>query len=170
MKLWRAAFLALALLLFSPWLRAEPVAEHELKAGYLYNFVLHTEWPAWSRANLNICILDDGPLGEAMSRYDHQRVHGMRLVIARLSSLLPIRQCQLLYVPASHQASLRRIAGDLAGLPVLTVSDQADDAESALVLRLEGARLVYEINLPAFQRAGLKPRETLLGLASKIRK
>jgi hypothetical protein len=166
----RAALFAASLQLFSPLLRAEAVAEHELRAGYLYNFVLHTEWPAWSRANLNICILDDAALGEAMSLYEHHRVQGMRLVIARLSSLLPIRQCQLLYVPASRQASLRRIAADLAGLPVLTVSDSVDDGESALSLRLEGQRLVYEVNLPAFQRAGLKPRETLLGLAHKVRK
>lgn len=168
--MWTWRLLLLMLMMFSLSARAEPVAEHDLKAGYLYNFVVHTEWPEWSRANLNICILDDALLGDAMSRFDHNRMQGMRIVIARLSSLLPIRQCQLVYVPASRQSSLMRIREELAGLPVLTVSEVAGDNESAIVLSLNGNRLVYSLNLPAFQRAGLKPSDLLRGLAGKVRK
>ncbi|MDD2883927.1 MAG: YfiR family protein [Dechloromonas sp.] len=150
--------------------QADPVSEHDLKAGYLYNFVLHTEWPVWSRANFNVCILDDEDLGEAMARLDSKRVHGMRIVVARLSSLLPIQQCQLLYLPARRQSSLPRIAAELANSTVLTVSEVPNDHDSAIVLGLNDNRLVYDLNLSAFQRAGLKPRDVLLGLAQKVRK
>ena len=91
-------------------------------------------------------------------------------MVARLTSLVAIRQCQVLYLPGKQHANLRRIQSELGELPVLTVGEAGSEAEVGVVLRLEGARLVFDLNLAAFQRAGLKPQETLVRLARNVRK
>lgn len=151
-------------------LRAEPVSEYDMKAIYLYNFASYTEWPFWGRANFNFCVLGDDELGNALSRLESKKINGMRVVVARLTSLVAIRQCQVLYLPGKQHANLRRIQSELGELPVLTVGEAGSEAEVGVVLRLEGARLVFDLNLGAFQRAGLKPQETLVRLARNVRK
>lgn len=150
--------------------RAEPVSEYDMKATYLYNFARYTDWPFQSRANFNLCVLGDDELGAALSRLELDRIAGMRVVVARLSSLVAIRQCQMLYLPAHQSAAIRRIRAELADLPVLTVGEPGSEGEVAITLRLQGARLVFDINQPLFERSGLRPQETLLRLARQVRR
>ncbi len=161
--------LLVALCLSGP-LRAEPVGEYDLKAAYLFNLARYTDWPEMNRANFNFCILGDEELGRAMLRYDERRIREMRVVIARISSITPIRQCQLLYVGGRELASLGKIHSMLGELPVLTVADFPATPQVGIAIALEENRLVFDLNMEHWNKAGLKPQLTLVRLARAVRK
>ena len=147
---------------------AQTVSEHDMKAAYLFNFARFTEWPANERANFNICILGDEDLGRAMRKYEERRISDQRVVIARLNSMTPIRQCNLLFVGAGELPNLAKINAHLGELPVLTVTDRP--APVGIVMSLESERLVFDVNLEYSQKARLKHHSSVLRLARNIRK
>lgn len=157
----------LFMLFWMPGALAEPVSEHEMKAVYLYNFAAQTVWPEMQRANFNFCTVGDEEVGLALTRFDARRMHQQRIVIARLSSLVAIRQCQLLYVPARQAHHWPAIVEKLGDLPVLTVSD-APAIKAAIGLSLEDKRLVFDLRLERFRQAGLQPGPTLKKLARAV--
>lgn len=149
---------------------AQTVSEHEMKAAYLYNFTRFIDWPADERANFNLCLLGEVELGEAMRKYEGRRIKDQRLVIARLSTMSPVRQCSLLFVGSSQLSSLAKINSHLADYPVLTVTDRQVPQPVAILLALEAEKLVFDLNLEHMQRARLKPQLSLLRLARKVHK
>lgn len=162
--------LLLLALWFSPALHAQVVAEHEMKAAYLYNFAHLFEWPDSMRANFHVCILGSDEVGTAMQAYDEKRVNGKRMVIARLTSTTPVRLCDILFVGANESANLPKIRSLLGNLPTLTVTEKGSLQSVAILLALENNRLMFDVNLEHCERVNLKPKPTLLGLARSVRK
>lgn len=161
-------------ILFGLWTclaaNAQTVSEHDMKAAYLYNFAYLFEWPESRRANFHICILGDEEVGAAMLDYDAKRVNGQRMVIARLTTLAPIRLCDILYVGAAEVVNLPKIRTILGSLPTLTVTDKAPLQSVSVALTLENKYLTFDVNLEQCDRANLKPRQTVLGLARNVHK
>lgn len=149
---------------------AQVVSEPDMKAAYLYNFAHLLEWPESSRANFHLCVLGDEEVGAALQRFDERRVVGKRIVIARLSTMAPIRLCDILYVGASEQSGLTKIRSTLNNQPTLLVADRGGLPGVGVLLGLENSRLVFDVNLEQCERAGLKPKQTLLDFARSVRK
>lgn len=149
---------------------AQVVSEHDMKAAYLHNFAHLFDWPESSRANFHLCVLSDEDVGAALQRFDERRVDGKRIVIARLSSLAPIRLCDILYVGVGEQASLPKIRSMLGNQPTLVVADRGNLSAVGVTLGIENSRLVFDVNLEQCDRAGLKAKPTLLGFARSVRK
>lgn len=154
----------------SPAVRADPVSEYDMKATYTFNFAAYTEWPESNRANFNICTLNNEEMGLALLKLDDKRVHGRRIVIARLSSMVAIRQCQILLIGEQDLINLPRIIGYLGDASVMTVSDVPALSSVCASMSLEGQRLVFDINLERCQHARLKPSSVLLRLARTVQK
>ena len=146
------------------------VSEPEMKAGYLFNLALNTEWPENQRANFNICLLGDEDVGQAMRKYDQRRINDQRVVIARLTSMTPIRQCQVLFIGASEIINLPKMLKILEDLPVLTVTDAPNIKTVSMALALESDRMVFDLNLEQCQRVNLKPQAKLLRMARNLKK
>lgn len=161
-------------LIFAAWIsvaaNAQVVSEHDMKAAYLYNFAYLFEWPESRRANFHVCVVGDDDVGTAMLAYDARRVNGQRLVIARLSTLAPIRLCDIVYVGASELGNLPKIRSMLGGLPTLVVADKAPQPAASIALALDNKHLMFDVNLDQCERVNLKPRQTLLDLARYVRK
>lgn len=155
---------------FSLSAHADPVAEYDMKATYLYNFAAFTEWPESERATFNLCTLGDENLGQALLRFEGKLIGGVRMAIARLSSLSAIRKCQLLFVGEREQANLPRILAELGDEPVLTVTDAPLLGQVCIVLALENRRLVFDVNFEQCRRLNLRPSSTLLRLARNVKK
>lgn len=164
------ALILLLLFWLSPAVHAQVVAEHEMKAAYLYNFAHLFEWPESQRANFHICILGDDEVGAALQGYDEKRVNGQRMVIARLTTTTPIRLCDILYVAAGEAVNLPKIRSILGNSPTLTVSEKGSLQSVGIMLTLESNRLMFDVNLEHCERANLKVKPTLLGLARSVRK
>lgn len=155
---------------FSLTAQADPVAEYDMKATYLYNFAAFTEWPESDRYSFNLCTLGDENVAQALRRFEGRRIGKQRLTVARLSSLGAIRNCQLLFVGEREVVNLPRIAAELGDEPVLTVSDAALLPQVGIVLSLENQRLVFDVNFEQCRRLNLRPSSNLLRLARTVRK
>lgn len=164
------ALILLLLFWLSPTVNAQVVAEHEMKAAYLYNFAHLFEWPESRRANFHICILGDEEVGAALQGYDEKRINGQRMVIARLTTTTPVRLCDILYVGAGEAVSLPRIRSMLGNQPTLTVSEKGNLQSVGIMLALESNRLMFDVNLEHCERANLKPKPAMLSLARSVRK
>ncbi|MBS1141995.1 MAG: hypothetical protein H6R13_3448 [Proteobacteria bacterium] len=164
------ALVLLLLFCFSLAANAQVVAEHEMKAAYLYNFAYLFDWPESRRANFHVCVLGDEEVGLAMQAYYDRRVNGQRMVIARLTTPTPIRLCDILYVGAGDVVNLPKIRSILGSQPTLTVTDKGSLHSVGIMLALEGNRLMFDVNLEYCERASLKAKPTLLELARSVRK
>ncbi len=152
-------------------LAADPVPEYAMKATYLYNFAIFTEWPTSSSDTFNLCILGQDNFGPALNGIEGKKVHGSRLAIARLSSLHNLKSCQILFIGEQEAANMRKILDMLGDAPVLTVTDAAAQTASGAIIRLslDGQRLAFDINAEAAHRSQLHISSKLLQLAKNLR-
>lgn len=150
--------------------RPDPVAEADLKAAYIYNFGAFMEWPESNRISFNICTLGDDKVGRSLKRYEGKQIGNRRVVIARLTSLAAIADCQLLFIGDAELPNLGRITHELGQQAVLTVTDAPVLPQVGVVITLAGQRLVFEVNLDYCKRVNLKPQSNLLRLAKNVRK
>lgn len=157
--------ISLFLVAFSLSAFAEPVSEYQLKAGYAYNFAASSEWPESGRVNFNFCTLNEENVGLALRRFEGKPLQGRRLVVARLTSLVAINQCQVLYIGAGEVDNLPRILRQLGDEPVLTITDVPGVTGACVRLVLEGERLLFDLNLERCHQAKIKPGASMLRLA-----
>lgn len=150
--------------------RPDRVAEADMKAAYIYNFGAFMEWPESNRITFNICTLGDDSIGSSLKRYEGKLISNRRVVVARLSSLTAISDCQVLFIGEKELPNLNRIVSELGNQPVLTVTDMPVLPQVGVVISLVGQRLAFEVNLDYCKRVNLKPQSNLLRLAKNVRK
>lgn len=156
---------------------AQPRAgEYQVKAAFLFNFTLFTDWPqaafAGPAAPLAICILGDDPFGSFLDdTVRGERVAGRDLVVRRYREVGEIEDCQVVFVSRSQSRQLAHVLASLAGRSILTVSDIADFAQrGGMICLAEDARhLRLRINLEAAQAAGLTISAKVLRIAEVVR-
>lgn len=163
-RIWALGAAAVLLLAATPAVatQAETAKEREyqLKAAFLYNFLMFVDGPRLRVADDNgqedraepnepivIGIIGQDPFGEAFTPLEDKRVQNRPVMVKRfrgleirvdtdgseqevLPNLEAVRQCHLLFVCASERAHLRTILGLLRGESVLTVSDIPDFAKT----------------------------------------
>jgi len=149
---------------------AQPVSEHDLKAFYIYKIALFTEWPQGEQDSFNMCSLADGNVGAAMKKLEGRRIGDRRIVVANLSSLAAIGQCQVLFIGERATTELPKIASLLGDKPILTVTDVPLLASVGVVLALDDQRLLFDVNLELCRRINLRPMSAMLLLARNVKK
>lgn len=172
----RATALAIALtagLLPSSWGQA-PLSEQQIKAGFVLNFARYVEWPeqafAGKEAPLILCVLGRDPFGGALSAIERRSVQGRELRVRRDVLAEDTRGCHVLFVSDSEARRLAPILRQVAGNPILTVSDIEGftDAGGGIGMTHGDERLQFEVNLDALQQGRLKASSQLLKLARSV--
>lgn len=152
------------------WQQAALAAsEYELKAAFLYNFALYTEWPT-KNDSLNICILGNDPFGNALDTLASKTIQESRVAVKRIRSAAESKSCQVLFIAASEHRSMTNIAQALHGLPILTIAEQ-DGYDARLVMISLGEQqnhLAFKINRSAALHSGLTLSSKLLHLATEV--
>lgn len=147
--------------------------ENSVKASFVFNFARYAEWPARGGASglpLRICSPSRNPLEGQLVSLDG-RQHQGRTVEVRLRALPDDwRTCHVLFLPADEREFVDLAVKALAETPVLLVSDSAEFARrgGTIEVKTVGARIRFEINLAAAQRAGLKLSSHMLRLADRV--
>ena len=158
---WRVLLgLVLSLGWISPaW--SEELPEYRLKAAFLYNFALYTEWPADVGPTLNLCIYGDDPFGAEADALNGKRVGSRSIAVQRVGKE-SLQGCQMVFVAQSVLAASTRVLEPLRSGAVLTVADSPDPARKGVALNMAmgDAKISFEVNLKA-----LAPR---LALSSKL--
>ncbi len=160
----------LALLWCAASARAEDFPEYRLKAAFLFNFVVYTEWPAEVGTTLQVCIYGADPFGREVDTLQGKSVGSRSVEVLRRASGESLDGCQVVFVSAAAIESLPRVFDSVRGRPVLTVADSAGAARQgvALNMNVQHGRVSFEANLPAARSGRLNLSSKLLRLATEV--
>lgn len=151
---------------------ADPaLSEDELKAAYLFNFAKFVEWPAQAAGTpLRICVFGRDTLSTSLAALDGKEARGRTVRVVPSVTLDQAGTCDLLFVARSEERRLRTVLQQVAGRPVVTVSDiDRFAAEGGAVEFVSSSgKLRFDINLDAFRQTGLKVSSQLLGVARTV--
>jgi YfiR/HmsC-like len=150
--------------------RADDLPEYRLKAAFVYNFALFTEWPAEIGATLNLCVLGQDPFGKEIDGLQGKAVGGRSIAVQRKANSESLSGCQVVYIAPSAIGGLQRVLDGLRGHPVLTVADSPGAARegAALNMAVVQNKITFEANLQAARAARLDLSSKLLRLATEV--
>lgn len=165
------AFGLLLLILALPAPAQSQASVDSIKAGFAYNFVKFTEWPAAAAGgSLRLCAIQRNPLEGQFALLQGRYVNNRPLEVRLGTSGGELASCHLLFLAGDDGERSAAALKAVAGLPVLTVSDQPGFAQRGGMIELherEG-RMRFEVNLAAAQSVGLRLSSQMLKLASKV--
>lgn len=147
---------------------AQPVAEHDMKAAFVFNFAVFTEWPAdvlAPNAPLNLCVGGPSPLVQSLAQLQDRVVNGHALTVRQASAGL--RGCHLLVVDKPDRERWQAWRRELGGATVLTISDDRRDG-AVILLTVDQDRIAFEVDLAAARAARLNLSSKLLRLARSV--
>jgi hypothetical protein len=150
--------------------RGEELPEYRLKAAFLYNFALYTEWPAQVGDTLKLCTVGRDPFGRELEALQGKPI-GLRRIAVEHRALTPgLVDCALVYVAPSAIIDLAPLLELLRGHPVLTVADSVGAAHAGVMVEMvvQAERVGFEVNLQAAHGAGLGFSSKLLRLAAEV--
>jgi hypothetical protein len=149
---------------------AAQLPEYQLKAAFLYNFAQFTEWPVSVGKQLNLCIYGGDPFGADLDDLAGKPVGGRSLVVQRRVSAQMLPDCHVLYVSRAAIGELAPIRQQLAGRPVLIVTDSpaATRAGSTINMTVAQNRVTFEANRKLARESGLDLSSRLLRLATEV--
>ncbi len=146
----------------------EALPEYTLKAAYLYNFALLTEWPDDTLGNnINLCFIANEDFGRAIDSIDGKQINNRPINIRPIVSVEQTASCNIIFIGQVAQTRLTQLISKIATQPILTVTDDEQLAKTGacIFVRPEGQRLVFEINTEVAQTAKLNISSRLLRLA-----
>jgi hypothetical protein len=117
-----------------------------------------------------LCILGKDPFGGGMDAVKGRPVKNRRLIVRQINGIDEMGQCQILFISSSEKGHLPEILAAVARLPVLTVSDIKNFAQTGGVIGFVTVdeRIRFDINQAAAERADLQISSQLLKLARSV--
>lgn len=159
-------------------------SEYEIKAVYLYNFLLFASWPESDEkddegdgevGDLCIGIVGKDPFGDGFSEVEGKVIKSLnkKLVIKRYGSYkkgLGIEGCRLLFVCSSEKGSLIEIIKELKGSRTLTIADVDGFLKYGGMINLVKVKkkIRWEVNRTPLKKANIRLSSQLLRSAVKI--
>jgi len=160
----------LGLLCCPSFVHAENLAEYQIKAAFLYNFLAFTEWPAEVGSTITLCVYGPDPFGEDLNKMQGKSLGTRNLAVKRVISVDGLQSCQAVFIARPVISNLRRVLDNLNDRPVLTVADSQDAALQgvALNMSMDQNKVTFEANLSAARGNRLNLSSKLLRLATKV--
>jgi hypothetical protein len=149
------------------------LAEQDIKAGLLYNFLRYTQWPAAARPDQNmvVCVFGGDPFAGRLEPMAGRTVNARTIVLRAVRADRELDACALVYINANSRSEWPRLRSYLARRSVLTVSDFDGFATSGGMLEFAHVnnRISVRVNVEAAEAANLAVQDRLLRLASVVR-
>ncbi len=168
--------LAMALLLPSATLSAQEShapSEYDVKAAFLYNFALYTEWPASTLNTFEFCILGKDAFGPWLEYVRSKKIKGKSIQVRYIGENQDAKGCQLLFIPAAEKDNFPRLRPLLGLQATLTITDSEQQIEkptiAMIVMVPDGNRFSFDISQTEAKAAGLTFSSKLLRLARNVR-
>jgi hypothetical protein len=161
--------LALALCALSASCHGQ-VQDAALKAAYIYNFALLTNWPASSSAastDFNVCITGNPPLADTLQKLVGKKVGTKTWTVYEQSAGSRRPDCDIVVLDdTAMQIPLTALNAN-----ALIVRDAKSETGSgaAITLVTEGDHIKFDVDTVAAQRNGLRFSSKLLSLARTVR-
>lgn len=158
--------------------RQEPPAapEYRIKAAFLYNFTLYTEWPPTAfddpSSPIVLAVAGEDPFGEELdAAVRGKTVRGRSIDIRRYDRAADVPKCHVLFLANDQAKNLPQVLQRFRDAALLTVGEADSFTRSGGVIRLfvEEKKVHFEVNPDAAARAHVKLSSKLLSLAKVIR-
>ena len=147
--------------------------EYEVKAAFLYNFAIYTEWPTVPPEAFDFCVLGRDPFDSHLNKISRKSVQGKAIRIRYLKPLDDLAGCHLLFAPVQEKELYFRIAPLIKQQAILTVTDapQLDEKWPMMMITLvpKGELYTFDIDLTTAKAAGLTLSSKLLRLARNVK-
>lgn len=159
-------FVAFLLLATCGAAQAQSAREADLKAAFVYNFMVLTRWPAPLGPTLKLCVAA-GPVPAAFEALAGKAVGDRKVAISVISSPDRVGDCHVLLIPPSQAHRLKAWLAPAAAFSILTVTEIADAARhgSMVNLRTLDGRVVFDIDTQAAEDAQLALSSQLVKLS-----
>jgi YfiR/HmsC-like len=155
---------------------AQAALENTIKASYLYNFAVHTEWPdgafAGPDAPMVIGLAGDVPFAPALEvGLRGKNLGGRKIIVRAVGSNDEAGRCHVLFIGAVTPKRMAMLLAAVAAKPVLTVSESEGFAKRGGILNLfrGESSLKFEANPSAAARMHVKLSSQLLKLARIVK-
>jgi hypothetical protein len=159
-------------------------SEYEIKAVYLYNFLLFATWPESDEdggeddgevGDICIGIVGKDPFGDGFSEIEGKVIKSLnkKLVIRRYGTYKKghgIEGCRLLFVCSSEKGKLIEIVKELKGSRTLTIADVDGFLKYGGMINLVKVKkkIRWEVNRTPLKKANIQLSSQLLRSAVKI--
>lgn len=172
---WKPALfgvLALATSLAATPLHAQP-ADYQVKAAFLLKFAPFVTWPAGSAAPggpVVVCVVGQDPFGATLANLARDGAGGPGVVTRRLKAIDRRSGCHVAYLAGGGRQTPADGLKELAGAPVLTVTDEAAPGSARGIIHfvVRDRRVRFSIDQGAARRQGLALSSKLLSLAVMV--
>ncbi|MDD5010829.1 MAG: YfiR family protein [Phycisphaerae bacterium] len=190
-KIYIFVFLFLALFI-APKAHADAASarEYQVKAAFLYNFIMFVDWPEEKMPAVNepiiIGIIGKDPFGDAFDPVKDKQAKDRKVVVKRFKGLEDlkksgedefnkqieaVKKCHLLFVCPSEEKVIRDITDLVKDNNILIVGDMPKFLEAGggiINFVLEEQKVRFEVDANVAKQAGLKIRSQLLRLATRV--
>ena len=150
--------------------------EYRIKAAFLYNFALYTEWPATAfespESPIVLGVAGDDPFGQELdAAVRGKTVRGRAVEVRRYASATDVTSCHVLFISSAETKNLLNLFQRVGKSPMLTVGETEDFSSAGGVIRfyVEQNKVRFEVNPDAAARAHIKISSKLLQLAKVVR-
>ncbi|MGB8339271.1 MAG: YfiR family protein [Burkholderiales bacterium] len=163
-----------ACLIFSQAVGYAQVQEYELKAAFLYNVALFTDWPADTFEDkdlpFNFCIAGTDPFSNSLDSLLTKLLKQRKISVSRLGKAPNFNNCQILFIPATENNRAEAILKEIKNTSTLTVSEDNSTFKKGSMLNLSiiENRLRFQVNMDAVSTAKLSISSKLLRLADSV--
>jgi len=151
---------------------AAALPEAEVKAAFVVNFLLFTNWPGSENLpeSLRLCVLGRDGVASALRNLDGHRLGASTVRVTRLREFANAEGCHALYLGASEkpQWPLWLAAAQTRG--ALSIVDGGEDLSasgSILVVAVIADRVAFDINQDLARQHGLSFSSRILQLAQR---
>ena len=174
---WRKvqASVAISALFLAPLAFAQsPLAEAQLKAAFVLNFVRYIEWPestfASKESAITLCTVGQDNGSFSLNALEGRKVQERPIKVRTNVPIDSLRSCHVAFFVEGETRRLRPVLRHLSGQALLTVSDIEGfiDQGGAIGIVQGEQRLQFEVNRGALEQAKLKASSQLLKLARAI--
>jgi hypothetical protein len=159
----------LALVLSAATAHAQERGEAQIKAGFVYSFAKHTEWPSSARERI-LCAAPQTLTEHALAGINGLPLHEATLAIRNITTPADTEGCHVLLLGRQQRAQLDAWLRAVESRAILTIGDLVGIERPRTVINLftEGRRVRYDLNLAVARAAGLKLNPRLINLADNV--
>ncbi|WP_263832164.1 YfiR family protein [Sulfurospirillum oryzae] len=163
-------FIILIMGVCSSILKADALPEYTIKAAYLYNFALLTDWPEEKqKGNFNLCLYGQDAFGAALDALENKKIGEQTIKTIFITSPQEAKKCHIVFIGENEHQKEQKMIEEIAGLPILIVTDNANVKGYHIVILQDNERLSFTINTKALKEANLNLSSRLLNLAKKVK-
>lgn len=165
--------LSILFLFFLSSASAQQASDYTVHANIIYHFTKYIDWPANKKnGEFLIGIIGDSPLYDELQKtMANKTAGGQKIVVKKFSSGEAALGCHILFISEDKSSSMKKIAAQTAGSPVLLVSEQEGLAQRGACINfvIVSERLKLEINKNNIEQRSMSIASELLKLGKVVK-